>query len=900
MSQGPPRFLRRILERAVPEEGASGSSLLGDLLEEYASQRRRSGPVRANLWYAAQSLSISGVYLLDRAWRATLGRPGRVGHGLKLDLLHTSRGLRRNPLVTLIAVVSLSLGIGLTTSVTSLVNGVWLAPLPYPDAERLVDLDDTHPEEVCFGCSVGTSYASFAEWRSELPVFQDITAMSGGSSRVEIGDRLQDVPVSAVAGNYAEFMGATTLLGRPVLPDDELPSAPPVLVLGPRLWATAFGSDSTVVGRTIRVDGVLHTVVGVLAPDPPILDRAQAWTALRRPASSLGYGERDLWAIGRLAEGVSLEEADAALAGFASARYSNDTELTPGWSARARPLRAVLAEDAGPIAMGLALLLATGIVLAVACVNLAALMLSRITERERELGIRLAIGSSRARLARVSVLESAILAVAGGVGGLGITLLVTGQFARFLLGRTPGWVDVSPDPRVLIVAVMTVIGTAVACGLLPVLRALAVAPGHGVIRSMNRRSGAGRLTRHDWFLGAQVVLGVILVGGGLAAVRSVVRVSDFDSLGHRYENLTSVEIAVPEGVYLEPEEAFSLARGLGERLATHPSVGTVVAVRPLFLGSWGASDGPSPVWVDGAPEAVSDRVVPRHSSSVGAGYFELMEIPIMAGRSIRSGDVPGREAVAVVSRSAALNMWPQHDPTQTVGERFRVELEDMSQTFTVVGVAADVVGNPSSESRRPLPMIYTALPQTHPALFDRGFSSRLTFNLDVRGDAPTERALEQLIAEVDPALALTRATTVEANLRQSIMPLILVAGLLSVLAAVALGLLMLGIYGTLSYRIARSRHEIGVRIAIGARPSALVKVVTLRVGRVLAVSMAIGAAVSVLVARTVGGGEVPLGGAEPIVLLGSGAVMLGVAALACLVPVRRALAIDPIESLRAD
>ncbi len=899
MSPQPPRWLRRILERTVPD-GASGPSLLGDLIEEYAAVRSTRGRVRADVWYAGQVAAIALPYALLGGFRSFVGALAGLGRGLSLDLRHAYRGLRSNPLLTAVAVISLSLGIGLTTSVTSFVNGVWLAPLPYPHAERLVDLEDTHPDEVCAGCSVGASYASFSEWREELRVFEDVAAMSGGRRNVDIGGTPREIFVTAVTGNHADLMGVRTHLGRSVLPGDEDPAAEPILVLGHGLWTDVFGADPDVVGRTLRVDGVLHTVVGVASADTRALDHARAWVALPRPAVRGAYGDRSLWVVGRLAEGVSVETAAEALRRFSSERYASAGDLEPGWTATAKSLRAAVTRDAGPVMLGVALLLATTLVLLVACVNLAALMLARVTERERELGIRLAIGSSRGRLARTAILESLVLAMAGGVGGTLIARVATTAIAGQLQGRVPGWVQFGLDARVLAGVSVTVVLTALACGLLPLLRACSIAPGHGVIRGMDARRGPSRSTRHDWLLGAQIALGVVLVGGGVAAVQSLVRVADFDSLGHRYENITTVDLATGVGTHSSTDETYALVRELDERFLSHPSVGRSVATRTLFLGSWGSSDGPSPVWADGAAEAVPDRIVPRHSLAVGPGYFDLMEIPLVAGRAISAADTPGDEASAVVSRRAAAVLWPGSRPTEVLGRRFRVELDDVTQVFGVVGVSADVVGNPRSESRREMPMIYTALAQTHPSVFDNGFSSDLAFRLDVRGDAPSERAIEELIADVDPDMALARLSTVEGNLRLWIMPVILTAGLMSTLSALALGLLMLGIYGTLSYRIASSRREIGVRIAIGATARALVLAVTSQVGRVLAVSIAVGLAVSIPVARTVGNGEIPLGGADPAVLAVTALVLLSVAGVACLVPVRRALAIDPIESLRAD
>ncbi|MEM7415958.1 MAG: FtsX-like permease family protein [Gemmatimonadota bacterium] len=898
MKPTPPALFRKLLAHVVPD-GASGPSVLGDLHEEYVRIYGSRGHARAHLWYATQVVMIGIPYAAATsaavAQRSLVG----LGQGLSLDLRHAARGLRANGVMTAVAVSSLVVGTGGAIASAGLVDALWLSPLPYPGAQRLVDLEDMHDQHVCSGCSAGASYRSFSEWQT-LDFFEDVTAMSGGSRTMEVGDRSIPVPATEVAENFFDFMGGRTSLGRFILTGDAAADAPAVVVLGHGLWTGAFGADSSVVNTSIRIDGLPHTVVGVMGRDFRALDRARMWTALRDPGASSSFDQRELWVIARLSAGVTTQEADMGLRTYAASRYSSVSGLEPGWYAKVESLRSVVSDEIGPLGMGMGLLAATLIVLFVACANLAALMLARVTEREAELGIRIALGSNRFRLARVAVLESVVIAVLGtGIGLLAAVALteLVGERAR---GAFPGWVDLGLDARMAAMAVATTVGTAVACGLLPALRSYSVKPGRESLHAALGGRDRDRLRRHDLLLGVQVALGVVLVGGALSAARSVVRVIDFDSLGHRYAGIHTVEIDSPVGTHGTLAESNELVEALGVALGAHPSVGGWVATRPLFLGSWGNADGPSPVRTEGSVEAVPDRVVPRHSLAVGAGYFEQMEIPLLVGRGIGLGDRVGGDPVAVVSAAGARALWGDVAPTDVLGRGFSVELSGGTQSFTVVGVSRDVVGNPRSERRRAMPMIYTALAQTEPWAFDHGPARDVTFQLDLRSTPPGLPEVEAIVSESRAGVAVARSGSLRDTLLLWIMPVLIIGAVMTALSTIGLGLLMLGVYGTLSYRVARSRRELGVRIAIGARPVEVFRAASHRVVRVLAVSGLIGIGISAPVAHTIGAGDIPLGGSDPWVLVMTATVLASLCGLSCLGPVRRALATDPIESLKSD
>jgi len=893
MSHRPPRLLERILARVVPD-GASWPSVLGDLAEEYAGLARRRGALAAGLWYFGQGVTIGVPYLgwTVRAVAIELMR------GLGMDLRYTFRGLKSNPAVTLVAVLSLSLGTGLVTTAGSLINGIWFAALPYDDAHELVDLEDTHPTEVCRGCSPGTSYASFLEWRDGLGVFGGIGAMDGRSANLTLGGQTRQEPIAAVTGNLTALLGLRTLLGRPILPEDEAASAPAVMVLSHGLWETEFGADPSVLGRSVQVDGRPHSIVGVLAPEARALDRSRAWVPLRATEMEPGYDARGLWVIGRLPSAISVDAADAAIGAFASRAYSDDPALETGWSARARPLRDVLIEGTVPPSGAAALMGAAVIVLLLGSVNLAALLLSRVVEREREMGIRLALGSSRVSLIRFVLLEATTLSVVGGLGGLLLSVVAVDALSAGLDGVAPAWIRFPLDVRVLASALGAVALAAMVCGLLPFRRALGARPGQGVIARL-ARSRRGRLGVRDLLLGTQVVLGVLLVQGGATAVRSFLRVSNFDDIGYRYEGIYTLALGIPEAELTDEDAADALLTRLAERLVAHPSVSRAVPNRSLFLGSWGDRTAPSPVRVEGAEEPVSNEVVPRHSLSVGAGYFDLLQIPLLAGRPILPTDRPGAEPAAVVSVRAGEILWPGEAVQDLPGRRFEVnDGSGAARWYTVVGVSGDVVSNVNSESRRVNPRIYTALSQTPADLISDNPNAGLGFVLALSGPTPVADRWEDWL-QAGPGLSVTYAAPFVETLRRNITEARVMATLMSTLSLVALGLLVIGLYGTLSHRISTMKTEIGIRVALGARSGELVRAVSHRIARVLAAAFIVGGVAALVVGRFTAG-SVPVGGRDPG-LLAIVALVLAVSfTLAALTPLRRALRIDPIESLKTD
>ncbi len=892
----PPRRLERFLGRRIPDGASGRSSILGDLHQEYRRLHSQRGRVAANLWYAAQALGLVVPWALVSART----RVSEAASGLVLDLRVTLRGLRRHPTLVVVGVGSLALGSGMVTGSATLLNGAWFAPLPWPASDRLVDLEDTHPTEVCRDCSPGTSHRAFDEWRDAFSgIFDHLEASHRQTANLRLGDASMTIFASEVTPGLGEILALQMRVGRGLDAGDALRGAPPVAVLTHGLWQRAFGEDPAIIGRRIEVDGTTHVVVGVLDRASRTLTRTDLLVPLGTAPAGASYEDRDLWVVARLAEGMPLATADDVVRSQAGRMYAADPELTAGWSARAVPLREVLARSGPDPAASLAVVALCLIVLLVAALNLATLLLARVTQRTHELGVRAALGAGRIRVARAAVLDAVVLATAGGVLGLVLTWIGREVALATFAAEMPTWASFPIDLRVGAAAIASVVLASLVTGLLPLTRALAVGrhPGltAGVAISRPHRS-RGR----DLLLGAQIVLGIVLVAGSGSALRTFRTVSDFDRLGYRWEGLQNVTVRPPGLDEASGSGTAALAARLEAALAEHPGVEAHALSRTLFLGSWGSEEAASPVHVAGDAEPMGNTRVPRHSQAVGAGFFELNEIPILAGRGVTAADVEGTPPAAVVSEDAARAMWPDLPATEVVGEAFTLSVGSTRRTFQVVGVSAPLIARAWSEAGMTEPRIYTSLAQTVEGLYDNSPEGSLLLRVDPRGEAQSAEAWADWLAAVAPGASVVSVQGVDAVLRRSIQGIRITGILLSALAALVLALFAIGIYGTVSYRIAADRRGIGIRIALGADGAAVVRSVGGRLARLVAASTALGAGAAWAADRVFTAGGVPLGAASPVVLVGVCLLVAVSAALACGAPLRAALRIDPAESLRPE
>jgi predicted permease len=807
------------------------------------------------------------------------------------DVTYAARTLVRRPGYALLAILSLAIGIGANVAMFSAVHAVLLRPLPFPSPDQLVSIWTTNPGRP--GRGYESTPSDFADWRRDTAGFTEMAAVVAGASALTGDGPAEQVPSALVSGGFFTVLGVAPLHGRALSPDDDPMSGPDVAVLSHGLWRRRFGADAGLVGQTIAIDGGSVRVVGVMPEgfDHPI--GSQLWQPLRfteeqlRTQRSAHY----LDVVARVAPGVSIGQAREALA----AQAARLAELYPRTNAdritTIEPMRDTLVGD---VRRAMLLMLgAVGFVLLIVCVNVANLALTRALGRQRELAVRTALGAGRARLVRSLLVESVLLALAGGVAGLVAAVWATGLLAA--LGRRiaiPMLDQTSIDATVLLFTVAVSALTAILFGTLPAWQA---SRRLDVVRGI--RDGAGTTTdaRHRQRLRAGLIVAetalavVLLVGAGLL-MRSFLALAAVD-LGFRAAGVQTFSVSLPQTKYPTPVSRAVLVETLLSRVSARPGVEAAGAIFGLPLTNFGYVISMSTL--DG--RKLSDEEQEGKSLQVRVvtpDYFRAMGIPIRRGRSIAATDGLGAAPAVVVNEAAAGLLWPGEDPlghSFTLGTRLSQGGPPVGGT--VVGVVGDVRdGGPAARAR---PTVYAShgqfpVPTVAIAVRSRG-----------EPDALVE-PLREVLADLDSDLPMFRVRTMEQLGRDAVAQPRLFLTLLGVFASIAVLLAVVGIYGVLAHSVSQRTREIGVRLALGAERGRVMRMV---VGQAMVFALA-GLALGLVLAA--GAGRLMqslLFGVQPMDGVTHAAVFVGlvVAALvASVVPALRAARVDPVTALRSE
>ena len=809
------------------------------------------------------------------------------------DMRYGVRMLLKRPGFTVIAVLTLALGIGATTAVFSVVNAVVLRPLPFADADRLVGLRETLPDDP----SIPLAYRTYAEWRDRNTVFEQVAAMVEWNANLETGGEPVLLEGMRVTSSYFAVMGLKPALGRTFAPEEDQPGAARVVVLSYGVWQGRFGGDPAIVGRGVQINGQDFAVVGVMPPAQG--DRAVGWLDIWTPLGAndqrarLNYG-RYLLANARLRPGVTVAQARAELERLMT-MLKREFPETHGkdYGVDVRPLKDFVVPRATQTALYI-LLGAVGCVLLITCANVASLLLARAATRQREIAVRAALGASRRRIVRQLLTESVLLAALGAGLGLLVALWLTDLLLALNPEALPRLAGVALDARVLAFTLVLCVLTAIGFGLAPALGATKVNVGE-VLKREGRAAGQSVRQRrlHGWLVVGQLALAVVLLAGAGLLIKSFVRLQAVEP-GFALDHVLTMEVNLPFQNY-QPERRVQFYQQALERLRALPGVTTAAATQSLPLRPTYLTDS---VFIEGQPVPPRGQEPQVRGTSVTADYFRALDMRLVRGRAFTEQETWQPSSVIVINEAFARRFFPGQDP---VGKRVKAGRDDDTAWSrahagapwpTVVGVVADTTQS-SFDIQTIEEMFYPYVNTTEPPVV------RMNFVLRTKTEpAALAAAARDALRQVDPSLSLTHVLTMRQLADRTLLEPRFNLLVLGVFASVALVLAAVGIFGLMSHTVVGRTHEFAVRMALGAQAGEVRRLVLGQGLRLVFYGLATGLLAACVATRVLASMLYGVQPTDPLTFVVVSALLASVALLACYVPARRATRVDPMVALR--
>lgn len=797
------------------------------------------------------------------------------------DLRYGLRLIRKNPGFSAVVVLTLAVGIGANTAIFSVVNAVMLRSLPFKDPDRLVRLNESNPERGWPTFSV--SHPNFLDWRDQNQTFAAMAATTGASVNLGTAGEVEVVRGSAVTVDFLTVLGTSPLMGRNFLPEEDKPGGNTrVVMLTYGSWQKRFGGDPELVGKTVTLNDNIFTIVGVL-PESFAWASGSNFEILVPLAPDPGRNRSDhrLMVIGKLKEGVSREQALADMNTIAAQLAEQYPESNKGWQVSGQSFYDWLIPE--PIRRSLLLFLgAVGFVLLIACSNVANLMLARATARQKEISIRIALGASRWRIGSQLLVEALTLAMISGIAGLGVASLAIKALKAMSAGDVPRLDEISLDGRVLGFSLLISLVTGVLFGLAPAIHA-ARTNLNEMLKEGSRSVTGGRVRQQirSTLVTVEVGLSVaLLVSAGLL-LRSFWRLQDVNP-GFKADHLLTMRINLPRNRYEDNPRAWGFYKRLVEEAGALPGIQAVAVTSGVPMGGGNTA---TQVQIEGKPPAADGSNSSADWRIVSPGYFRTMGISLR-GREFDERDSEDSQPVTIISEEMARRYWPDEDPIGKPVMLFSLG----RKTYTIVGVAGNVrsLGLDSD----PAPMVYasTAVAATWNPM-----------NLVIRtGGEPASQvsAVRSTLGSIDPNIPIYDIRTVDELLSNSLGSRRFTMFLLGTFAAVALLLACVGLFGVMAYLVSQRTHEIGVRLALGARPGDVFRLIIGRGMALASAGSALGLAGAWAIGRFLESMLYQIKPTDPITLASAPLVLLAVALLACYVPARRAMKVDPMAALR--
>ncbi|MFP5263892.1 MAG: ADOP family duplicated permease [Blastocatellia bacterium] len=820
-------------------------------------------------------------------------RRARLVETMLQDLRYGLRILIKNPGFSVVAVLTLALGMGANAAIFSVIYGVLMRPLPYREGEKIVHIRQQAP--LARIDNMGFSVKEVLDYRAQNQTLEGVVEHHSMSFILLGLEEPQRVQTGVVSANFFDLLGVKPLMGRTFAPGDDERGADAVLVLSYNYWQKSHGGDPNVIGKTFRMNDRVHTVIGVLPPIPQYPNEEDVYmpTSACPTRSSDAFCDnrnaRMMSVFGRLKSGVPVEQAQADLSTVASnlqAQYPDSYPANRGYAARLAPLQEELTRQARPT---LLILLGTaGLVLLIACANVANLTLARLMRREREMAVRAALGAGRGRLIRQLLTESTLLSLLGGAVGLllaagGLHLLVAFA-ARF----TPRASEISIDAYVLMFTLVVSVATGLVFGLMPAFTSeknFTTALKEGSGRST---AGAGRQRVRNILIVAQVAVSfMLLIGAGLMT-RSLYKLQQVNP-GYNPENVLAMRLSPNWSKYDQSRQFAYLDffNRVLEKVKSQPGVLSAALTSTYPLNPFGIANGPNTrgFLMQGQTLAEGELAPRADPRVVSPDYFQTIQIPLVAGRYFTEADNTDAMKVAIINQTMARHRWSDEDP---IGRRVSFDRGDT--WITIVGVVGDV--KQYGLDRETTDEIYTPLAQT-------GFAGNLLVRTAANPPSMAQMMREAVYA-VDPETAIDNVQTLERVRSESLASPRLTALLLGLFAGLALLITVTGISGVMALSVSQRTREIGIRMALGASQAKVLTMVMRQGMTLIIIGLAAGVAGALALTRVMSSLLFSVEPDDPVTFIAVSLVLIAFAAVACFVPARRVTAIDPMLALRSE
>ena len=798
------------------------------------------------------------------------------------DIRFGLRTLLRTPGFTLIAVIALALGIGANTAIFSVVNTVILRPLGYARPERLVKVMALNTKDAQAPTNI--SYPNFVDWKAQNHVFTDMATYYQNSCNLTGAGDPQQLKAQNITANLFSVVGVKPILGRSFTEDEEKPNGPSVAILSNSLWLRRFGGDASIVGKSITIDGKSTTVVGILPAGFNLVPETDIWLPLGLPLDERMRLSLFLDGIARLKDDVSLGQAKAGMSTIADGLAKQYPRTNTNWTVTVTPL---MDDVVGQVRTKLFVLLgAVGFVLLIACANVANLLLAKASARQKEISIRMAVGASRSRIIRQLLTESVILSVCGGLLGLllaswGISSLVS------LSKNLPRVSEIGIDFRVLGFTFGISLLTGLVFGLVPAIQSSKVDLNEALKDGSKGSSGAAHNRLRNILVISEIALALMLLFGAGLLIRSFRQLVNVDP-GFNEEHILTFDMTLPQTKYATPDQASMFFQQTLANLRRIPGVESVAANTTIPLGGGFQV---SLFYIEGRPARGPEDYTATSVDTISPDYLKTMGIKLLRGRDITEQDRKEVEHVVLISESMAKKFFPNEDP---LGKHLKMGGGPQSQNpwMTVVGVINDVkqFGLESKKGESTMYIPYLQAPDNYSA-----------FLMRARGKPESlVSAVRSVVQAIDKDQPIANVKTMDQILSEYVSQNRFYMLLLTIFSGIALLLASIGIYGVMSYSVTQRTHEIGIRMALGAKPMDILKSITGQGMLLAGIGIVVGASGAFLLKSLVSTMLFNVSTTDPATFVAIAAIIVAVCFFATYIPARRGMKVDPMTAMRSE